>query len=72
MADEADERSALLQNGHATAEPEVGFGLFSTFTIRRLPLLACGYSRMPIRLTAKLAGRIYRKRQRESEELVTN
>ena len=58
MTDEANERSALLQNGHATAEPEVGFELFSTF--------------MSPGLMAKLVGRIYRKRQRKSEELVTN
>lgn len=39
MADEADERSALLHNGHADGEPKVSFHE-SGFPIPILPILA--------------------------------
>lgn len=33
MADEADERSALLQNGHASEGPEVNYTTFPYFRL---------------------------------------
>lgn len=69
MADEADERSALLQNGHASGETEVKCYLFLLLSSPFLIFL--GYKLSPVTgLMANTAGRIHGKRYGESQELV--